>query len=445
MDAEKIGGLKQIDAGSVGLPGDALYEKAREMFTRTIAPGAVVCPRSNEDVAKIINFVRDYGIPFAIRSGGHSNIATRLADGILLIDMSGLASVEVIDESKGVVRVGAGALWHEVASKLEKYSLGLSSGDTRTVGVGGLATGAGLGWMIRKYGPLVDNIVSAEVVTADGSVMKADESENADLFWAIRGGGSNFGIVTHFTFRAHKVEGIFDGTIIYPLRDVGRVLTGWRDAMRSAPAELSSMLMVLPGMGENPASIIIRGCFEGTDENAATEAFSPFLNLGTPVRQEIVAKPYGAILEDATAPQNVRVIVHNAFLKELTDEAIKVIEKFCQEMPSILQIRHVAGMMNERPAEMTAFSHRDSEVLIVSPTFITPEASEEAVGAALDHWRTLERFSQGAYLNLLSEDTGKEVSEAFPPATLDRLRMIKSRYDPDNIFRTNYNILPETT
>ncbi len=442
MNAQKIDELKSLISGVVAVSGDDVYKKASEMFTRTITPGVVVRPSSSKDVAATVQFVKRHAIPFAIRSGGHSNIANRLDEGILLIDMSGLASIEIVDADKCLVRVGTGALWHEVATELEKHDLGISSGDTRTVGVGGLATGAGLGWMIRKYGPVVDNIVSAEVVTAQGSVLEVSNDKHADLFWAIRGGGSNFGIVTQFTFKAHSVKGVFAGMIMYPMENVAMVIKGWRDAMRKAPAELTTMLTTLPSMGEGPASIMITTCFEGTDKALSDQVYAPFLALGEVMHQDISLKPYGDVLEEGMLPPGMRVIVHNTFLKEFTDDAIDTIAELCQDTPPILQIRHVAGVMNDHPADATAFSHRDSEVLIVNPTFVLPTASAEEIEVATASWRKIQPFGQGPYLNLLSEDTGKEVIDAYPPETLKRLRKIKAEYDPENIFKTNYNIEP---
>lgn len=442
MDEQKIKELQQAVKGTIARPGEEAYVKASKMLFHTVEPGVVVRPVSSADVAATIGFARKHDLPLAIRSGGHHNVASRLPAGMVLIDLSGLAAIAVLDAEQGTVRVGAGALWHEVASALEPHGLGISSGDTRTVGVGGLTTGAGLGWMVRKYGPVVDNILSAEVVTADGSILQASPDENPDLFWAIRGGGSNFGVVTQFVFRAHKVQGIFDGLITFPLQDTGKVLKGWRDAMRQAPAELTTMFMTIPSFGAAPPMIMIRGCFESTDKAAADRAFAPFLKLGKPTNQKITEKPYKDMLEDAAMPPNTRVVNHNAFLQELTDEVIDVIDKLCQGTVPILQIRHIAGEMNKTAPDATAFSHRDSEVLILHPVFVPPTASKQDIETALGSWRQLEPFSQGCYLNLMSEDTGTELAQAFPPATLKRLQKIKAQYDPDNVFHTNYNIPP---
>jgi len=442
MDTEKIETLKQSITGTVAVFGDETYTKASKMLFKNLKPSVVVRPESSQDVAAVIRFVKENDMPFAIRSGGHGSTASRLQDDILLIDMSGMAEIRVLDADAGTVQVGAGALWHEVASALEPYQLGISSGDTRTVGVGGLATGGGLGWMMRMCGPVVDNMLSAEVVTANGDILQTSEQEHADLFWAVRGGGSNFGVVTTCTFKAHHVPGIFSAMISYPIDEVAKVLRGWRDAMRQAPAELTTMLLTVPAMGDAPAAILIRGCFAGTDATAAEHAFAPLLELDELTHHEVKPMPYKDILENGMPFKNIRVIVHDAFIKELTDDAIATIATLFEHGSPMLQLRHLSGAMNERPADATAFSHRDSEVLLVNPTFVAPDASEQEIEKALEPWRAIKPLSQGCYLNLITEDTGKEIAEAFPPLTLERLRHIKAQYDPDNIFRANYNITP---
>jgi len=442
MDTQKIETLKQTIKGTVAVLGDETYTKASKMLFKKLQPSVVVRPVSNEDVAAIIRFVTDHNVPFAIRSGGHGSVASRLTDDILLIDMSGLADIEVLDASLGTVKVGAGALWHEVATALEPHNLAISSGDTLTVGVGGLTTGGGLGWMLRECGPAVDNVLSAEVVTASGGILPVSKTENADLFWAILGGGSNFGVVTSFTFKAHHVEGVFLAMISYPISEIKTVLQGWRDAMRAAPSELTTMFMTFPAMGDAPAAIVIRGCFASNDAAAAEQAYAPLLKLGNLTHHEIQPMPYRDVLENGMPLKNIRVIVHDAFIKSLSDEVIDAIANQFKDGSPILQIRHVAGAISERPADATAFSHRDSEVLIVNPTFVAPNATDEEIEKALVTWRAIEPFSQGCYLNLITEDTGKEITEAFPPASLARLRKIKAQYDPENIFRANYNITP---
>ncbi len=443
MNEQKISELKNQLSGVVAVPGDEIYTKASTMLFYTATPCVVVRPETNDDVVTVIRFAKENTIPLAIRSGGHGGVAARLPENVLLIDMSGLASIDVLDAEKGIVRVGGGALWHEVATTLEPYKLGISSGDTRTVGVGGLATGGGLGWGIRKYGPVVDHILSLEIVTADGRALTASEDENVDLFWAVRGGGSNFGVVTHFTFRAHKIEGIFAGKITYPLTEVAQTIKAWRNAMRTAPAELTTMLLTMPPMGDAPGTILIHGCFEGTDEATAAKAYEPFLRLGKLTHSEVTPMPYKNILEDGMPIANIRVISHADYIKEFSDEIIDALAKcYADDVMPVLQIRHIAGAISEKGAEATSFSHRDCEVLVVHPSFFAPDASADDIEKGLKTWHTIESFSAGEYLNLLSDDDGRDVQKGYSPEAFERLQKLKAQYDPDNIFNTNFNIPP---
>lgn len=443
MDTEKLEYIQKIIPGMVALPGDKVYEEASRLFKRTLTPSVAVRPKSSKDMAVAIHFLSEHKLPIAIKSGGHNNIVYDIPDGVVLIDLSALAAIKIVDAEKGLVQVGGGALAGAVADELGKHGLGLASGDSRVVGIGGLATGGGLGFLVRRYGALVDDIISAEVVTASGDVIEASEDQHADLFWAIRGGGSNFGIATRFTLQAHPVGSVSEATISYPLKNAARVITGWRDAMRQAPAELTTILTILPPKADRPASIVVHGCFLGTDK-AAEIAYDPFLSLDESVQHSIHTIPYKDVLAGGPPRSTSKLeIARNVFLEKFTDEAIGAIAKLCEEgTPPVLQIRHVAGAMNERPADMTAFSHRDSEVLIYHGTSVAFGATNEEIDAALTDWHTLEPFGTGCYINMSSDDTDAEIARAFPPETLQRLRSIKKQYDPDNIFSINYNIHP---
>ncbi len=444
MDAKKLKALSELIPDSIALPGSELYEKASQFFKRTLAPNIVVRPTSSEEMAVIIHFINENKLPFAIKSGGHSNIVYDLADDIILIDLAALAEVEIADKEKGLIRVGSGALAGKVANKLDQHGLALASGDSRVVGIGGLATGGGLGFLVRKYGALVDDVVSLEVVTADGTIVEANKNANDDLFWAIRGSGSNFGIVTHLTIQAHPVTNVFEVTVSYPLENTATIIKGWRNTMRNAPAEFTSILTVLPSKADTPGSVLIHGCVIGADETIAKEIVAPLLIIGKPNRYSLEPMRYKDILEDMSFRATARYsIARNAFLKTFTDEAIDTIARLSDQgtLP-VLQIRHVAGVMNQRPLAMTAFSHRDSEVLVYYSTSVDFNATEKEIHASLEAWRILEPLGSGCYINMSSLATKTEVARAFPPEVLKRLEKIKKQYDPANIFSANYNIPP---
>jgi FAD/FMN-containing dehydrogenase len=357
--------------------------------------------------------------------------------------MTLINTVELIDEVKHIIRVGSGAQWVDVANTLQSHGLAVSAGDTKSVGVGGLTLGGGIGWLVRKVGLTIDNLVAAQVVTADGKTLQVSVTENPDLFWAIRGGGGNFGVVVSFEFTAYPIQTVFAGPISYPVENVSGVLKGWRDAMRQAPEELNSTVLVMPSFGGNPPAILILCCYGGADEAAAMSALKPLQSLGTVTMQAVKQKNYAEVLEEAHAPQGMEIITKNAFFKEFSDEMIAMIEEACKTAIPILQIRYLGGAMNRVSSDATAFPHRDSEVLIVSPVFLPPGASKEVIENAMKPWQALAVFGSGAYSNLLSTDTPEDVTSSYPQATYERLAKIKKIYDPENLFSRNYNIKPQ--
>jgi hypothetical protein len=444
METKILEALRKAIPSSIALPGDEIYESASSFFKRTLAPGVVIRPSSSKEMAIAVRLVNEHGLPLAIKSGGHSNIVYNLKDGGALIDLSALKSIRVVDAENGLVEIGTGALGGEVADELDRYDLAIASGDSRVVGIGGLATGGGLGFLVRKYGALVDDIVAAEVVTADGRVLTADKNTNADLLWAVRGGGSNFGIVTHVTIQAHPVGSVFETKIRYPLDDAKHIIKGWRDAMRSAPDELTTILTIIPKKAETPGSILIHGCFTGDDETYARDGIKPLLTLGEPSEHSLQSKRYKDLLEDMSFRATSKLsIARNMFVETISDEFIDTIIHLAnRNVLPVIQIRHTAGAMNQQSADLTAFSHRESEALIFYSTSVEFDATDQEMSSALEAWRSIEPFSSGCYINMSSEATESEIARAFPPDTLKRLRKIKTQYDPENHFNTNYNILP---
>lgn len=433
--------LRNSFSGEVLAPGDAGYDESSTIFIAKGSPAVVARPRTDQDIAAAIAYANQNGLTISVRNGGHSNAGHSTNNGGMVIDLRHLNSVEVIDKAKHIVRIGGGAQWGDAAAGLEKHGLAISSGDTRTVGVGGLTLAGGIGWMVRKYGLALDNLLAAELVLANGETVRASQDEHPDLFWAIRGGGGNFGVATSFEFAAHPTTKVFSGMASYDIAGVKEVLTGWRDLMRNATEDLTTMALVMPAnpmFGE--ASVTILFCFDGDDETAANAAIDPFLKLGKMTAKDIKLVPYSQVLQEAHAPGGAKVITNNAFVKEFSDGLIDII---ASNPGQILQIRSVGGAMNRVKPDATAFAHRDSEVLIVSPTFVAPNASPEEIEKALRIWRKIEAFSHGAYINFFSESMGHELHAAYPPKTLERLRKAKAAYDPANTFHQNYNITPD--
>lgn len=435
--------LRQSFSGEIILPDDGAYEHARASYTHKGSPAVVLRPRTANDVAAAVRFAREQSLVISLRSGGHSVAGHSTNNDGAVIDMSAMNSVEVIDKTNRIVRIGTGATWKKVAASLQEHGLAISSGDSTSVGVGGLVLGGGIGWMVRKYGLTIDNVVGAEIVTADGSILRVSSSEHQDLFWGLRGGGGNFGVASYFDIAAAPVTDVYSGIITYALEDLPALLKGWRDHMRSTTDDLTVMLLLMPSMFGNPPSVLAWCCYAGDDETGMEKAIDPLLTIGTVVQNNIIKKPYASILEEPHPPEGVKINVRNGFVKEFSDELINAISStHCKEISPALQLRSVGGAMNRIDPTATAFAHRTSEVLMISATFIPLDASPEHEEAAMIPWKTIAPFTSGAYVNFISTATDKEIKAAYPPATYNRLARLKEQYDPENIFHQNYNIKP---
>lgn len=443
MDHPSLDAFKQTFSGEVVLPSDSQYSEAKKVLMRDGNPAIILRPRTAQDVVSSIQYAKESKLLLSVRSGGHSGAGFGTNDGGCVIDLSLINTVEILDKEKRSVRIGSGARWIDVANTLGEQGWAISSGDTQTVGVGGLTLGGGIGWLVRKVGLTIDSLESAEVVTADGRILPASATENSDLFWAIRGGGGNFGIVTYFEFTAVPLTEVFSGVLQFGLDDVSGILRGWRDIMRSASEELNTMALLMPSFGGNPPGLMILCCYAGADEAQAMQAIEPLEKLGKLLSKTITKKPYAKVLEEAHVPEGVEIITNNMFVQSFSDELIEVIALQCKTVVPIMQIRSIGGAMNRVASDATAFSHRDSEVLIVSPAFIPDGAPDSAREEALKPWSIFAKFGKGAYGNLLSTTAPEDTTNTYLPPTYETLSGIKKTYDPDNLFRQNYNITPK--
>jgi len=430
-------------SGKIITPNDAGYDAASIIMIRKGSPAVVFECASPQDIALALAYARAANLLISVRSGGHSNAGLSTNDGGVIIDVGLMNSVEVLNKETGLVRIGAGAKWLEAAQTLHEYDLAISSGDTRTVGVGGLTLGGGIGWMVRKYGLTIDSLQSAELVTADGNILTVSAQSHPDLFWAVRGGGGNFGVVTALECIAHRVRDVFFGTIAYPLVDAEAQIKAWRDYMRTASEDLTTSAFLTPVAGlEAPAHFIVAACWAG-DAADADAALAPLRKLpGSVVHDTVAQKPYYEVLEEAALPPNVHVEVNNAFFPNLTDEVIGKLAAAKRDHNMMFQIRYLGGAMNRVAADATAFGHRDSEVMVLAPLILPGDASEEAIQAALQPWYGIAKDSKGAYVNFFSRNADRTVQAAYLPDTLKRLEQIKAKYDPDNVFSQNLNIKP---
>jgi len=439
--------LGTLGGERVLLPGDDGYERASSVYARTGAPAVIVQPSGAEGVAKAVHFAAENALTLSVRGGGHSGTGHSTNDNGLVIDLSLLAAVDVLDDD--LVRVGGGATWGAVAETLGAHGLALSSGDTASVGVGGLTLGGGLGWMVREFGLALDQLVEAEVVLASGEIVTASQDENAELFWALRGGGGNFGVVTAFTFRAHPLDGVHFGVLQFAVDagdadDLYALLTGWRDVMRDAPDRLTTTFVSLPSFDDSPSGPQIIVCFAGGDEEAAQKAIAPLLALGGLTANTIERTAYEDILGEAPhPPEGVRLVNNNGYTARFDNEAVETLANVYAALPgSVLMIRYLGGEFSRVDPDATAFAYRDSETLIISAAFFPPGAPDAAVDQYQAQWNLLLPHLQGLYGNFSALSSDLATPLMYPPQTLDRLLAAKSHYDPTNLFDQNHNIRP---
>ena len=417
-------------------PGDADYDEARTTITGTAEPAVVLRPTTPEEVAASLHHARAEGLPLAIRSGGHNALGFGNIDGGAVLDVSRLDQVELLGD--GRVRIGAGATWGPAAATLAEHGLAITSGDTLSVGVGGLTQAGGIGWMVRKHGLTIDSLLAAEVVTAAGDVVRASSTENADLFWALRGGAGNFGVVTAFEFQAQPVSTVHYGTIAFTLDDVPQLLKNWAGAMRGAPDELSTTLALMPGFGDFPAGATLFVCLTGDD----TAALEPLRTIGTVVADDVSERPYAGILEEAHPPEGIRPVIGNTLVESVDEPLIDAIASAYAGGGRVVFLRSLGGAFGRVDPAATAFAHRGAEALVVSAAFLPEDAAEDQVDAARAVWRTIGDLGVGSYAGFLGSDTADDIGTLWPAETLERLREVKRRWDPENTFRRNFNVAP---
>lgn len=430
--------LSQV-SGSVLGPADPDFEAVLAGYGPAAGrPALIVRP---DDVAGVCAAVRTAvadGLPLAVRSGGHSVFTG--TDGLLL-DLRALAGIEVDGDR---VRIGSGALWGEVAAALAPHGLALTSGDTTSVGVGGLALGGGVGWMVRAWGLAIDALVGAQLVTAQGEVLEVDAEHEPELFWAIRGGGGNFGVVTRFDFRAHRLDGVVHGAVdLDPavLPEVLRVVAG---LAADAPDDLTATLLALPAMGpEMPASLQVSIVWAGTDEAAARVALAPLLSLDGVRGDTLQAGAYADALDEPHPPEGpMSMAEENVLLADTSDAAIAAILRAHEAFGGMLFCRTLGGAYGRVPSDATAWAARDALLMTMVVAFRPGQIPEEEFAPLRALWRESVGAGDAVYGNFRARTDADIVARMYPPATLERLVAVKRRWDPANLFRGNHNIAP---
>lgn len=439
--------LATVLSGSLSVPGSVDFDTARLFHGRAGDPAGVVAAADVPDVVAAIATATRLGLPVAVRGGGHSMWES--LPGALVVDLRAMREVEVADAPGGaVVRIGGGATWGDVAEVLVPQGLAISSGDTRSVGVGGLTLGGGIGWVVRAWGLAVDQLVGAQLVTAGGDVLEVSAAEHADLFWALRGGGGNLGVVTRFDFVAHPLPGVVHAMLDFGAADLATLVRGFRDVMRAAPRELNGSLLRPPSMDPAvPPSTRLELAWAGQDEAAARAALAPLLELPGLVSAEVAPAPYSALLNEPPSPPPgmpmPTIVDQNGWLADLDDDAVdRLVACLDGAGAQMVLLRWLGGAFGDVAADATAVAFREAEAFVVAAAFAPPGAPADEVAqrqAALD---PLAALSLGAYGNFTNSTDGTFASRMYPPSTLARLRELKGLWDPQNLFCRNHNVAP---
>lgn len=454
-DTSPFHALRACLAGTLITPADTGYDDARR--TQSIAidryPFAIVRAANSHDVAEAVTFARERGLSVAVRGGGHSVAGNSMVDDALVIDLSQMKRV-LVDPTARTARVQGGATSADLAGPAAEHELALSTGDTASVGIGGLTTGGGIGFMVRKHGLAIDNLVAAEVVTADGDIVIASDASHPDLFWAIRGGGGNVGIVTEFTFRLAPVGQVLGGMLALPATPA--TIRGYLEAAVAAPDDLTTIANLMPApplpfvpeefVGKPVLAILVT--WTG-DIDAGQRALAPFRALAEPVVDMVSPMPYPAmyaLTEHQAGPHGaaVRMMFADDLSDATIDAALNAIATADSPF-SVLQLRGLGGAMARVDPAATAYAHRERRyfVSILRVWFDPTESADAHQAWAESLWQAIRHDGKGVYVNFLGDEGEARVREAYPADTYERLAAIKRQYDPENLFRHNQNVAPK--
>jgi FAD/FMN-containing dehydrogenase len=448
--------LRNRLTGRVIIPEDEGYDDVRKVLYdfADCHPAAVIRVVNAADIAAVVDVAREHGLELAVRSGGHSGAGHGTTDGGLVIDLRDMNQVDV-DSAARTAWAGAGATAEDVSKAADAYGLVVGFGDTGSVGIGGITTGGGIGYLVRKHGLTIDNLVGAEVVTADGQVRRVDATTEPDLFWAIRGGGGNAGVVARFGYRLHELGDAYGGMLFLPA--TADTIAGFVAAAQAAPEELSTIANVMPCPPmpfvpeEVHGKLIILGMlFWSGDPKDGEAAIAPFRALATPLADMVRPMRYPEMFPPEEAPaEGAPKFVPSSrvlFMKHVDRDVAQSIVDTVTSVPSemgVAQIRVLGGAMARVPADATAFAYRGAPILTVVAAIAFDPAKREVNERWVDVFKaTLDQGYPGAYVNFINDEGAARVRDAYPPATWDRLAAIKRRYDPTNLFHRNQNVPP---
>jgi FAD binding domain/Berberine and berberine like len=447
LGATTIGRFRSALSGRVLRPDDDGYEAARRVFNGLIdrRPALIAQCATPTDVMRAVEFARDNALLVAVRGGGHSVAGHGACEGGLVIDLSPMKSIRV-DPGQKTARTEAGLRWGDFDREAARFGLATTGGEISTTGISGLTLGGGLGWLMRKYGLACDNVQSVELVTADSRRVTANDGENPDLFWGVRGGGGNFGIVTAFEWRLHPVERVLGGMVLHPLAQAREVLRAWRDLLPKAPDELTSnVAFVTSPDGEVVLALVV--CCVGSLE-AAERLVRPFRAIGSPLADLIRPMTYAAEMQtllDAAFPAGRRHYWKACFLAELADDTIDTIVDNVANVTSphsAVLIEHLEGAVGRVGRDETAFDGRDAKFSFgIFSSWEGSDGTQRHIDWTRDYFNAMKRFgTERAYVNYLVDD--ERVRRAYGEAKYARLLALKRKYDSGNLFRLNQNIAP---
>ena len=435
-------------------PDDDRYDAARQLFPGGFdrKPAALVRPTSATEVARVIRVARETGAELSVKSGGHGLLGHSVAEDGIVLDLAELNALEIdVDSRTAWAQTGLKA--GEYTKAAGEHGLATGFGDAGTVGIGGITLGGGVGFLSRKYGLTIDEVLAAEVVTADGEILQVDEENHPDLFWAIRGGGGNFGVVTRFKYRLREVPEVVGGMLFLPATP--EVIAGFVEAADAAPRELSTILNVMtaPPMPFVPEELhgqlvaMAMMCFAGTAE-AGGRALQPFRELAEPIRDMVAPITYPEMYPPEEGGEEFHPVAagRNLFVDGVDEKAAAMIIETLSESDAIMrvtQLRVLGGAIADVPADATAYGHRGERIMANLAAFCaTPEEKPAREAWVSEYAERLAGDRQPSYVNFAYHEDDDLLERAYPGQTLERLREVKRRYDPDNLFRHNLNIAP---
>lgn len=437
--------------GSLLLPGENGYDESRKIHNGMIdnKPGMIVRCASVADVINSVKLAKEHDLLLSVHGGGHGVPGFAVCEGGLMIDLSGMKSIRVDPENK-TARAEGGVTWGEFDHETQAFGLATTGGVARPTGIAGLTLAGGHGFLMRKYGLACDNLLSADLVTADGQLLTVSDKSNKDLFWGIRGGGGNFGIVTSFEYQLHQLGTMLGGLLIYPMDQAGNLLKFYHKFMRTAPDELLTIAILATLPDETRAVVFLAG-YNGPIEEGE-RVLRPLRTFATPLQDEIGPIPYTALqsIAENFNPPGLRNYWKTCYLKELSDDAIATMVEAYASAPAPHDhtiLYSMGGAVSRVDSDETAVAYRDARyAFIIVGMWEDATADNVNIQWVREYWNTIQPYSsEGFYINYEADTSHEQVRFAYGPEKYERLAALKKKYDPENLFRLNQNIQPAET